>query len=104
MAKVVTPALENMREGTAHREDQNVYKVDPNRRGFENAFLEEWVFISDTPSQGPSAIEASMHHNTNHSEHIPVTPRTWEKMRRHLRGRTCSLEGWVFAGGGPCGR
>ena len=30
-----TPALDNMREGIAHREDQSVRKVDPNRRDLE---------------------------------------------------------------------
>ena len=30
-----TPALDNMREGIAHSEDQSVRKVDPNRRDFE---------------------------------------------------------------------
>ena len=30
-----TPALDNTGEGEGHREDQNVCKVDPNRRGLE---------------------------------------------------------------------
>ena len=43
---------------------------------FKKAFVEEWVFISDEPSEGPSTIEVPMLHNTDHSEYIPVTPST----------------------------
>ena len=75
-----TRALDNMREGTAHREDQSVCKVDPIEETLKNAYLEEWVFISDTPSEGPNAIEALMFHETHHSDHIPLTLRTLDQM------------------------
>ena len=39
------------------------------------AFVEEWVFKSDEPSDGQNTVEVPMHHNTDHSEYIPVTPR-----------------------------
>ena len=48
----------------------------PVEDSFKKAFVEEWVFISDEPSEGPSTVEVPMLHNTDHSEHIPVTPRT----------------------------
>ena len=47
-------------------------------RSSKKAFVEEWVFISDVPSEGPSTAEDPMIHNTVHSEYIPVTPRTSE--------------------------
>ena len=37
--------------------------------------LEEWVFISDEPVEGPSTAEVSLTQNRYHSEDIPVTPR-----------------------------
>ena len=33
-------------------------KEIPIEETLKNAYLEEWVFISDIPSEGPSAIEA----------------------------------------------
>ena len=50
--------------------------LDPVEDSFKKAFVEEWVFISDVPSEGPSSVEVPMFHNTDHSEYIPVTPRT----------------------------
>ena len=47
----------------------------PVEDSFKNASLEEWVFISDEPSEGPSSAEDPMVQNTDHSEFIPVTPR-----------------------------
>ena len=41
----------------------------------ERASVEEWVFISDEPSDGQNTVEVSMLHSTDHSEYIPVTPR-----------------------------
>ena len=41
-------------------------------RSSKKAFVEEWVFISDVPSEGPSTAEDPMIHNTVHSEYIPV--------------------------------
>ena len=43
---------------------------------FKKAFVEEWVFISDVPSEGPSTAEDPTIHNIDHSEYIPLTPRT----------------------------
>ena len=47
----------------------------PVEDSFRKAFLEEWVFISDVPSEGPSSAEDPMVHNTDHSDFIPETPR-----------------------------
>ena len=55
-------------------------KQIPIEEALKNAFSEEWVFTSDTPSEGLSTIEALRHHNTDHSEHISVTPRTLKKI------------------------
>ena len=33
-------------------------KKNPIEEAFINAYLEEWVLTSDTPSEGPNAIEA----------------------------------------------
>ena len=50
--------------------------LDPGRRFVqERASVEEWVFISDEPSDGQNTVEVSMLHSTDHSEYIPVTPR-----------------------------
>ena len=35
-------------------------KKIPIEEALINAYLEEWVLISDTPSEGPNAIEAPM--------------------------------------------
>ena len=48
----------------------------PVEDSFKKAFVEEWVFTSDVPSDGPRTAEDPVIHNTDHSEHIPVTPRT----------------------------
>ena len=47
----------------------------PVEDSLKKAYLEEWVFISDAPSEGPRTAEDPMVHNTDHSEDIPVTPR-----------------------------
>ena len=51
-------------------------KKIPIEEALINAYLEEWVLISDTPSEGPNAIEAPMFKKTDHSDHIPWTHRT----------------------------
>ena len=43
---------------------------------FKKAFVQEWVFISDVPSEGPNTYDVLMLHNTDHSEYILMTPRT----------------------------
>ena len=48
----------------------------PVEDSLKRALMEEWVFISDVPSEGPSTAEDPMIHFTDHSEFIPVTPRT----------------------------
>ena len=48
----------------------------PVEDSLKKAYVEEWVFISDEPSQGPSTVEVRMLHNRDHREYIPVTPRT----------------------------
>ena len=79
------------REGTnTHSEDESDCKADPNRRDLEKRLFEVWVFISDNPSEGPNAIEALLFHNTNHSDHNPVSPKTFGLMRHQLRRRTSS--------------
>ena len=70
----------------------------PVEDSFKKAFVEELVFISDVPSEGPSSAEDPMVHNTDHSEIIPVTPRAskhstslpWETAKR--QDKACS---WV---------
>ena len=70
----------------------------PVEDSFKNAFVEEWVFISDEPSEGPSTVEVPMLHITDHSEYIPVTPRTskhstslpWETAKP--QGKACFWE------------
>ena len=47
----------------------------PVEDSFKKAFVEEWVFISDEPSDGQNTVEVPVLHNTDHSEYIPVTPR-----------------------------
>ena len=47
----------------------------PVGNSFKKAFVEEWVFISDEPSDGPNTVEVSMLHKTDHSDCIPETPR-----------------------------
>ena len=63
----------------------------PVEDSFKKAYMEEWVFISDVPSEGPSSAEDPMVHNTDHSEVIPKTPRVskhstslpWEPAKLH---------------------
>ena len=50
--------------------------LDPGRRFVKESFCEEWVYISDELSKGPTTVGVPVLHNTDHSEHIPVTPRT----------------------------
>ena len=60
--------------------------------------MEEWVFISDEHSEGPSTAEVPVLQNTDHSEYIPVTPRTsthstslpWETAKP--QDKVCFLE------------
>ena len=42
---------------------------------FKKAFVEEWVFISDEPSDGQNTVEVPVLQSTDHSDCIPVTPR-----------------------------
>ena len=42
---------------------------------FKKAFVEEWVFVSDEPSDGQNTVEVPMLYNTDHGKFIPVTPR-----------------------------
>ena len=46
----------------------------PVEDSFKKAFMEEWVFISDVPPEGPSSAEDPTVHNTDHSEVISETP------------------------------
>ena len=48
--------------------------LDPGWRFVQEAYVEEWVFVGDVPSEGPSSAEDPMDHDTDHSEFIPVTP------------------------------
>ena len=48
----------------------------PVEDSFKKAFVEEWVFISDEPSDGQNAVEVTVLHSTDHSDYIRVTPRT----------------------------
>ena len=62
----------------------------PVEDSFKKAYMEEWVFISDVPSEAPSSAEDPMVHNTDHSEFIPETPKVskhstslpWEPAKR----------------------
>ena len=65
-------------------------KKIPIEEALINAYLEEWVLISDTPSEGPNAIEAPMFQKTDHSDHIPWTHRTLDQKEQKLRRRTSS--------------
>ena len=38
-----------------------------------------------------------MHHNTDYSEHIPVTPRTLKKTRHHFEKKNLFVERWEKA-------
>ena len=46
----------------------------PVEDSFKKAFVEECVFLSEEPSEGPSSAEDPMVHNTDHREFIPVIP------------------------------
>ena len=42
---------------------------------FKKAFVEEWVFISDEPSDGQNIMDVPLLHSTDHSDCIPGTAR-----------------------------
>ena len=86
-----------MREGMAHREDQKVCNMDSNRRGLEKRFLEEWVFISDTLSEGHSTIETPMHHKTDYSEHNPRNSQDIGQNKTPFAKKNLLVERWVYA-------
>ena len=47
----------------------------PVEDSFKKAFVKEWVFISDEPSDEQNTVEVPVLHSTDHSDCIPVTPR-----------------------------
>ena len=51
-------------------------------------------------SERPSAIEAPLLNYTEHSEHIPVTPRKFRENEPPFEKKNMFVEGWVYAGGG----
>ena len=55
-----TPALDNIRQGIAHRDDQSVRKVDPNRRDLDKRLHGRVGVHQRHPLKLTSAIEALM--------------------------------------------
>ena len=55
---------------------------------FKKAFVEEWVLISDEPSDGQNTFEVPVLHSTDHSGCIPVTPRISKQFHPHFPART----------------
>ena len=52
----------------------------PVEGSFKKAVMEEWVLISDEPSNGQNTDEVLVLHSTNRSEYIPVTPRVAKQL------------------------
>ena len=78
-----TPALDNMREGIAHREDQSVRKVDPNRRDFEERLLGRMGMHQRRSLRG------TQRHRSPYDQ-IPVIPRILYHMKHRWKRRTSS--------------